>query len=246
MTNNRDGAAIQTMFDRISPRYDLLNRILSFGVDLRWRSQAVALLGDLHGKTVLDLCCGPGDFVAILQKRYKREITIIGADFARRMLGIAQKRFLPDGGSPLQGSSPLHRGSPPLFCQADALSLPLADSSVDAVTIGFGIRNIADKPAALREIIRVLRPGGRLAIVEPALPGNRLLRFVFTFYFKNIMPLIGGIISGDQAAYKYLHDSVATFPRPDEFVAMIQAAGFADAKAIPQTFSSAMIYYGEK
>lgn len=233
MTDNRNGAAIQSMFDRISPRYDLLNRILSFGVDLRWRKQAVTLLGDLKGKTVLDLCCGSGDFVAILQKRYKGDVRIIGADFARRMLGIAARRFQ------LMTEAPL------LFCQADALALPLSENSVDAVTIGFGIRNIADKPAALREIIRVLRPGGRLAIVEPALPENRLLRFIFTFYFKNIMPLIGGIISGDRAAYKYLHDSVATFPRPDEFVAMMQAAGFADAKAIPQTFGSAMIYIGQ-
>jgi demethylmenaquinone methyltransferase / 2-methoxy-6-polyprenyl-1,4-benzoquinol methylase len=234
MTDNRNGAAIQTMFDRISPRYDLLNRILSFGVDLRWRKRAVTLLGDLKGKTALDLCCGSGDFVAIIQKRFGTDVSIIGADFARQMLGIAQGRITPDAGSPL------------LFCQADALSLPLADNSIDAVTIGFGIRNIADKESALREIIRVLRLGGRLAIVEPAMPDNRLMRFIFTFYFKNIMPLVGGIISGDHAAYRYLHDSVSTFPRPNRFVAMMQAAGFVDAKAVPQSFGSAMIYIGEK
>ncbi len=221
------------MFDRISSRYDLLNRILSAGLDVRWRRRAVDLLSDLRGKTVVDLCCGSGDFIQILKKKYGAEIRLIGIDFSRRMLDVAQRR-LADAPSGL------------ILCQGDALALPCRDGAVDAVTIGFGIRNIADKGAALREILRVLRPGGRLVIVEPAMPKNRMVRGIFSLYFSKVMPLVGGIISGDRGAYQYLHDSVAAFPDPEEFVTLMRAAGFARASALPQTLSTAMIYFTEK
>ena len=221
------------MFDRISPRYDLLNRILSAGLDIRWRRRAVDLLGDLHGRTVLDLCCGSGDFMAIMHHKYGSDVKLIGIDFARRMLDVAVRRLAAVK-------------SNLILCQGDALALPCRDGTVDAVTIGFGIRNIADKAAALSEILRILCPGGRLVIVEPAIPKNRLWRLLFSFYFGAVMPMVGGIISGDRGAYRYLHDSVATFPDPDEFVALMQAAGFARASAIPQTLSTAMIYFAEK
>jgi len=234
ITEKEHGAKIRTMFDRISRRYDLANRIISAGRDLAWRRHAAALLGDLHGKSVLDLCCGSGDFLAILRKKYGSTIELCGIDFAPRMLELAQKRLAPR-------SAPIL-----LLCRADALKLPLADESVDAVTIGFGIRNISDRPAALREILRILRPGGKVVMLEPAIPENRIARILFSFYFRWIAPLLGGIITGDRAAYAYLMESTAGFPPPEEFLDMMNTAGYAALKAISQTFGTAMIYYGEK
>jgi demethylmenaquinone methyltransferase/2-methoxy-6-polyprenyl-1,4-benzoquinol methylase len=234
MIEKNHGRRIQTMFNRISPRYDFLNRLLSGGRDMRWRKQAARLLGDLRHKKALDLCCGSGDFLSIFQHRYGDDIELYGVDFASQMLELAAKRLGRDKHTPL------------LLCQADALALPFRDASLDAVTIGFGIRNIKDKFSALREITRILLPGGRLAIVEPAVPRGTLAKLLFSFYFKWIMPLIGGAVSGDYAAYKYLNDSVMAFPEPAEFLALMQRAGLSDTRAIPRLFGVAMIYYGQK
>lgn len=234
MIEKNHGRKVQTMFNRISPRYDFLNGLLSGGRDMRWRRQATNLLGDLRHKRALDLCCGSGDFLSIFLRRYGNDIELYGVDFASQMLGLAAKRLGHD-----------HR-TPPLLCQADALALPFGNDSLDAVTIGFGIRNIQDKPSALREIVRVLAPGGRLAIVEPAVPRRALVRWLFGLYFRRIMPLVGGAISGDYGAYKYLNDSVMAFPAPEEFVGLMDVAGFEDTRAIPRLFGVAMIYYGRK
>lgn len=228
------GKKIQTMFDRISPRYDLLNRLLSGGSDMRWRRRAVALLGNLAGHAALDLCCGSGDFLLIFRRRHGDTVRLYGADFAANMLRVARLRL--DAATPGRLS----------LVQADALALPYADASMAAVTIGFGIRNIVDKETALTEILRVLAPGGRLAIIEPAIPENRLVAALFKFYFGRVMPFIGGLISGDAAAYRYLNDSVAAFPAPDVFCDLMRRAGFGAVDAIPQTFGTAMIYFGEK
>lgn len=234
MIEKNHGRKIQTMFNRISPRYDFLNRLLSGGRDMRWRKQATRLLGDLRHKRALDLCCGSGDFLSILSHRYGDDIKLVGVDFASQMLELAARRVGREHNTPL------------LLCQADALALPFRNASLDAVTIGFGIRNIQDKFSALREIARVLAPGGKLAIVEPAVPRGASARLLFSVYFKWIMPLIGGAVSGDYAAYKYLNDSVIAFPEPAEFMALMQKAGFGDTRAIPRLFGVAMIYYGQK
>jgi demethylmenaquinone methyltransferase/2-methoxy-6-polyprenyl-1,4-benzoquinol methylase len=234
MIEKNHGRKIQTMFNRISPRYDFLNRLLSGGHDMRWRKQAADLLGDLRHKRALDLCCGSGDFLSIFRRRYGEEINLYGVDFASQMLGLAANRLDRDGQAPL------------LLCQADALALPFTSGSLDAVTIGFGIRNIQDKPSALREITRVLAPNGRLAIIEPAVPRQALARSLFGFYFKRVMPLVGGAISGDYDAYKYLNDSVVAFPEPDEFLELMKEAGLIDTRAVPRLFGVAMIYYGRK
>lgn len=228
------GEQLRAMFDRISRRYDLLNRLLSAGHDMRWRRRAARLLGDLSGKTVLDVCCGTGDFLRILRDRYGSNIRLCGADFTHGMLRLADSRL-----------SANHRTAP-FLCRADARSLPFADDAADAVTVGFGIRNIVEKDAALRDIFRVLAPGGRLVIVEPSIPQNPLAAALFLFYFKRVMPRIGGLVSGDYTAYKYLNDSVAAFPSPDQFLAHLAAAGFVHVTAYPQLFGTAMIYYGEK
>jgi demethylmenaquinone methyltransferase/2-methoxy-6-polyprenyl-1,4-benzoquinol methylase len=232
MPDPSHGARIEAMFNRISRRYDLLNRLISFGQDRRWRRYAVSLLGNLKNKTALDLCCGSGDFLDTLLKRRNCD-RLYGVDFAADMLELARRRFnVADDRL--------------LFCRADALRLPFHDTSVDAVTIGFGIRNIADREAALAEIRRVLRSSGRLVMIEPAVPSRLFIRTAFLAYFEHLVPLIGGLLSGDRHAYRYLHDSSRAFPSPDEFCRLMTRIGYAQVKAIPQTFGAAMIYYGEK
>jgi demethylmenaquinone methyltransferase/2-methoxy-6-polyprenyl-1,4-benzoquinol methylase len=221
------------MFNRITPRYDLLNRLMSAGQDIRWRKHAINILGDLNYSVVLDLCCGSGDFIFLFDKKYRDNIKIYGIDFSEEMLTKSRKRHLTLGVNHIQ------------LCQADALSLPLNDNSIDAVTIGFGIRNIPDRPAALQEISRVLKPGGGLIILEPAFPQNALLRVLFKFYFKIIMPSMGGIISGDYKAYKYLNDSAETFPKPDKFLGLMKEAGFTNTKIYLLTLGIAVIYHGK-
>jgi len=234
MEEKGHGRKIESMFDRISPRYDLLNRLISFGRDMRWRRRGVDLIGDIAGGTALDVCCGSGDFIDIFHRRYAGRVRICGIDFAADMLDIARRRFAGRPDIDL------------LLCRADALCLPVEDDSADAVTIGFGIRNILDRLAALRECRRALKPGGRIIMIEPSRPENRLVRAGFSLYFKYISPLIGGLLSGDRSAYRYLHDSFAAFPRPDEFLGLMAEAGFTSVKAIPQTLGTAMIYYGVK
>jgi demethylmenaquinone methyltransferase/2-methoxy-6-polyprenyl-1,4-benzoquinol methylase len=225
---------VRGMFNRISPRYDLLNRLLSAGQDMSWRRKAIRLLGDLTDQTVIDLCCGTGDFLYLLGLQYGRSIRVAGIDFAGQMLHAAEKRLHTEHAPTL------------LFCQADALCLPVRDNSVSAITIGFGIRNIVDKEKVFAEILRVLAPQGKLVIIEPAMPENRLVRFCFTLYFRYLMPLVGGLISGDRDAYRYLHDTVAEFPRPHEFATTLQQNGFVNVRYLLQSFSTAAIYYAEK
>lgn len=233
MKNKSHNNKIRMMFNRITHRYDLLNRLMSVGQDIRWRKHAINILDNLNNGVVLDLCCGSGDFIYLFDKKYRDNVKIYGIDFSEEMLKKARKRLLTLGVNHIQ------------LCQADALFLPLNDNSVDAVTIGFGIRNIPDRPTALQEISRVLRPGGGLIILEPAFPQNALLRVLFKFYFKIIMPAVGGIISGDYKAYKYLNDSAETFPKQDKFLGLMKEAGFTDAKIYLQTLGTAVIYYGK-
>jgi len=234
MQEAEHGENIAAMFNRISRRYDLLNRLLSGFQDMRWRRRAVKMMGDLKYKTALDLCCGTGDFLHIFRKYWKNDINLIGIDFAAEMVRLGHRRFEQQSDSKI------------LLMQGDALSLPLVSNSIAAVTIGFGIRNIKDRPTALKEILRVLDHGGRLAIIEPAIPKNPLIGIPFTFYFKYIMPLIGGLLSGNYKAYKYLDDSVLAFPPPDKFVALMEKCGFTNCRKYPQFLGMAMIYYGEK
>jgi len=234
MTEERNAARIQSMFDRISPHYDLLNRIISLGLDMKWRQKAVALLGDLRGGSVLDLCCGSGDFLHILTRKFGSEVNLYGFDFSPRMLSLARGRLDSAANNRL------------ILSRADAMAIPLADECIRAITIGFGIRNVADRDVALRETYRILQPGGRLVMIEPASPSNPVVRFLFSTYFKYLAPLIGGLISGDLSAYKYLHDSAAAFPTPDEFLNQMKAAGYSTVRAYPQTMGTAMIYFGEK
>ena len=205
-TGEAKAAAVRSMFDAIAPRYDLVNRIMTFRLDVRWRKQTVRSLGLPTGAVVLDLACGTGDLCRELAKGGYRPI---GADLSFGMLAAA-------------------RTDAPLL-QADALRLPSPDGRVDGVTCGFALRNFIDLGAFLDELGRVVRPGGRIALLEVAEPENRVLRRGHAFYFGKIVPRIGGLLS-DGDAYRYLPQSVAYLPDPADLVALVRRAGFADAE----------------
>jgi demethylmenaquinone methyltransferase/2-methoxy-6-polyprenyl-1,4-benzoquinol methylase len=222
------------MFDAIAPRYDLLNHVLSAGLDKRWRNQAIDALALSPGARVLDLCTGTADLAVAAVARI-RNASVVGVDFSSEMLRLGLVKVRE---GQLGQSIRLVRG--------DASRLPIADASCDAVTIGFGIRNVAEPDKALAEIARVLRPGGRLAILEfgqPRIPGIRTL---YAWYFRYLLPLIGRMVSKHDSAYSYLPASVGTFPPPAEFCRRIAATDFSQVRAVPLTFGIVYLYTGTK
>jgi demethylmenaquinone methyltransferase/2-methoxy-6-polyprenyl-1,4-benzoquinol methylase len=222
------------MFDSIAPRYDLLNHVLSVGLDRRWRDQAVDALGIGAGARVLDLCTGTGD-LAIATLTRVPGTTVVGVDFAGEMLRLALTKVRRGG---LERAIRLVRG--------DAARIPLADATCDAATIAFGIRNVSEPERALAELARVLRPGARLAILEfgqPRIPGIRTL---YAWYFRYLLPLVGRMVSKHQSAYSYLPASVGTFPTAAEFSRMIAAANFSQVRAVPLTFGIVYMYVAER
>lgn len=205
-------AWVRAMFTRVAPRYDLLNHLLSFNQDRRWRAGTLERLAPLlrgSGVRVLDLCCGTGDLLVALQAACRRPV--LGCDFSRAMLAQARRK-IPHG----------------TLLEADALRLPMADASLDLITIAFGFRNLADYRAGLAEMRRVLQPGGTLAILEFSQPPNRLWAAFYGFYSRRVLPLVGGLISGDPSAYRYLPASVRRFPSPEELADEMRRAGFSE------------------
>ncbi len=213
---------VREMFTQIAPRYDLLNHLLSLQLDRLWRARTARLLQSILDRPdalVLDLCCGTGDLAFALARAGKARI--VGADFAHTMLVRAREKSAALAPPPNQSVA-----SAMPFCEADALRLPFAGASFDLVTSAFGFRNLANYEAGLREIQRVLKPGGTIAILEFAEPPEGLWGDFYRWYFCSVLPKIGGLISGDQAAYKYLPKSVARFFRPPELAALMTAVGF--------------------
>jgi demethylmenaquinone methyltransferase/2-methoxy-6-polyprenyl-1,4-benzoquinol methylase len=225
---------IAGMFDAIAPRYDLLNHVLSAGLDRRWRDIAVDALALGNGARVLDLCTGTGD-LALATVRRASNASVVGVDFAGEMLRLGAAKV---HAASLDSRIRLVRG--------DAASIPVGTSSCDAATIAFGIRNVAEPERALREIARVLRPGGRLAILEfgqPRIPGIRTL---YSWYFRYLLPLVGRMISKHQSAYSYLPASVGTFPPPAEFSSTLAATGFSQVQAVPLTFGIVYLFVARR
>ena len=223
-------AKISGMFDRIAPRYDLLNRTLSAGLDQRWRRQAVAALALGSTARVLDLCAGTAD-VALAVAAQHRDASVVGVDFSGAMLRIGHEKVAAAGEA---RRIRLVRG--------DAAMIPAQGESCDAATIAFGIRNVAEPERALAELARVLRPGARLAILEfgqPKIPGIRTL---YLWYFRYLLPLVGRLVSRHQSAYSYLPASVGAFPPPAEFVRTIERHGFVSVQAVPLTFGIVYLY----
>ena len=198
--------AVRSMFDTIAPRYDLVNRIMTFRLDTRWRRRTVRELGLPTGSVVIDLACGTGDFCRDLEKA---GLASIGFDISAGMLHAA-------------------RTEAPLV-HADILTLPLPDGSADGATCGFALRNLVELPAFFDELARVVRPGGRIGLLDVAEPENRILRWGHGFYFGKVVPKIGGMIS-DRDAYEYLPKSVAYLPEPEVMLADLQAVGFNDVR----------------
>ncbi len=220
------------MFDAIAPRYDFLNHLLSAGIDRHWRARAIRSLGLTGRERVLDLCTGTGDLAIAARMARPGAARVVGVDFAGAMLTIAADKVRRR--DTLSAGIALVRG--------DATRIPVADGSVDAVTIAFGIRNVEDVQTVCRDIFRVLKPGGRLAILEFAIPTTPLFRAVYLSYFRHILPRIGRLVSGHGAAYGYLPASVGAFASPGEFMDLLQNHGFQDVSADSLTFGSVFLY----
>ena len=219
------------MFDSIATRYDLLNHVLSAGIDRSWRRRAIASLGLKGGERVLDLCTGTADLAIAAAAVRPAPSRVVGVDFAGAMLDVGREKLRREK---LDGRVTLVRG--------DATRIPAATASVDALTVAFGIRNVNDVDAACDEMQRVVRPGGRLAILEFAVPTIPGVRAAYLWYFNHILPRIGRLVSHHQAAYGYLPASVGAFASPDEFVATLRNHGFGDATAVRLTFGIVCLY----
>ena len=229
---------VREMFTQIAPRYDLLNHLLSLQLDRLWRIRTARLLHSILDRpdaVVLDLCCGTGDLAFALARAGKARI--VGADFAHTMLVRAREKSAALAPSPNQGSA-----SPMTFLEADALRLPFAGDSFDLVTTAFGFRNLANYEAGLREIQRVLKPGGTIAILEFTEPPDGLLGDFYRWYFCKVLPRIGGLISGDRSAYTYLPKSVARFFRPPELAALMNAVGYQSVDFRAWTFGTVALH----
>ena len=224
---------VASMFDSIASRYDLLNRVLSGGIDKRWRKKVIDLLIDVHPKQLLDIATGTGD-LALEAVRLNPD-KIIGLDISEGMLAIGRQKIKEKH---LDTLIRLEKG--------DSTNLPYSDGSFDAVTVAFGVRNFDDLEKGLREMLRVTRPGGKVVILEFSMPEKFPIKQLYSFYSRKIMPFIGQLLSRQRAAYEYLPDSVQQFPYGTAFIKIMDECGYKDTKAITLTFGIASIYSGIK
>ena len=226
-------AYVRRIFSEIAPRYDLLNRMLSFGIDRLWRSQAISRLQwtrDPRG-TFVDLCAGTLDVSAALAHRPGFAGTVIGADFAEPMLRAGRSKLT---------------GSPIAAVVADALSMPLRDGVAAGAIVAFGIRNLADLDAGLRETLRILAPGARFVILEFSTPKLPIVRTIYRLYFHRVLPAVGRLVSGHPTAYRYLPESVDRFPETGDLADRMRRAGFTNVTWTALTFGIAALHVGER
>jgi demethylmenaquinone methyltransferase/2-methoxy-6-polyprenyl-1,4-benzoquinol methylase len=228
-------AKIAGMFDAIAGRYDLLNTVLSGGLDRYWRRCAISSLRLTGSERLLDVCTGTADVAIGAARRANGASRVVGVDFSGSMLTHGLEKVGKGG---LASRIQLVRG--------DAMNLPVGNESVHAATIAFGIRNVMQPEVACKELLRVLRPGGRLAILEFGTPGSRLFGPVYRWYSRNILPRIGRAVSRHDGAYTYLPESIGAFAYGDEFARILTAAGFSQVEARPLMFGAVYLYMGVK
>jgi demethylmenaquinone methyltransferase/2-methoxy-6-polyprenyl-1,4-benzoquinol methylase len=236
-TESEASRKVREMFTRIAPRYDLLNHLLSFQLDRLWRARTARILGPILARpdaNVLDLCCGTGDLAFALARGAKARI--LGVDFSHTMLVRAKAKAVSLAGSENARLIP--------FLEADALRLPFAGGSFDLVTTAFGFRNLANYEAGLREIHRVLKPGATIAILEFTEPPPGAWGNFYRWYFCSVLPRIGGWISGEGTAYKYLPNSVARFFRPKELAALLSQTGYRNVQVRVWTLGTLALHTG--
>ncbi|MBC8101904.1 MAG: bifunctional demethylmenaquinone methyltransferase/2-methoxy-6-polyprenyl-1,4-benzoquinol methylase UbiE [Cytophagales bacterium] len=227
---------VRAMFDAIAPRYDLLNSVLSARMHHQWRRVAASEACLAPGGTALDVCTGTGDLAFELARRVGKAGAVIGSDFSAPMLSLGEKKR----------SKSRSETSSVRFALADTQSLPFPSSTFDAVTVGFGIRNVADIPLGLREMARVTRPGGRVVLLEFNQPQNPLFAALYRSYSFHLLPFFGGLVSGRRAAYEYLPSSVAAFYSREALSALLQDAGLRDIRITELAFGAVVVHSGVK
>jgi demethylmenaquinone methyltransferase/2-methoxy-6-polyprenyl-1,4-benzoquinol methylase len=232
---SKEPARIARMFDAIAGRYDLLNLLLSAGLDRRWRRRAVRALALTGRERVLDMCTGTADLAILAARPSGGARDVIGVDFAAEMLRLGRVKIRRAG---LAGRVHLARG--------DATRIPLPDASVDAAMVAFGIRNVTDPALGCAEFHRVLRPGGRLAILEFGRPTIGVIRTPYAWYSKHVLPRVGRLVSGHTEAYEYLPATVEQFPSGEAFVKLLRHARFVDIRAVPLTLGIVYLYTARK
>lgn len=225
-------SAVKNIFNTITPHYDLLNRIMSARRDVYWRRFAVNRLPN-EVKKVLDVATGTGD-LAIEIASQRPQVEVIGADFVEKMMRIAEAKTTEKGLNTRIN-----------YVAGDATRLPFADNEFDSATIAFGLRNIPDRLAAIKEIARVIKPGGKLIVLEMTFPENLKLRRFFTWYLNKMIPILGGVISGNPKAYRYLPDSIQDFLSPAQLTGLFQQAGLHSVKTFPLTFGLTYVHEGQ-
>ena len=225
---------VKKMFDNIAPDYDKLNHILSLNIDKRWRKKAVRELADeARPMKVLDVACGTGDFTIEIAKKVTKGSEVVGVDISDGMIAVGKEKIAKNG---INAD----------MIVADCEALPYDEGTFDRISVGFGVRNFEHLELGLSEMYRVLTPGGKLVILELSVPSNRFIRWCYKLYFLKILPFIGGLVSGDKGAYKYLPASVLRFPTPDKFMEIMKSAGFDTVEHRSLTMGVCRMYIGKK
>ena len=224
---------VEQMFDTISSNYDGLNRVISFGIDVKWRKKVVKMVSETNPEAVLDIATGTGDLAISLAKTGAKRI--VGLDLSEGMLAVGRKKIREEG---LTGKIEMTQG--------DSEALPFENDTFDAITVAFGVRNFENLEKGLAEILRVLKPGGIFVILETSVPTKFPFKQGYYFYTKNLLPLIGKLFSKDKVAYSYLSESAAAFPYGEELNNILKKIGFIDVSHSPQTMGVATIYSASK
>ena len=236
MPLDKSSARVQKMFGEIAGRYDLLNRLLSLGIDRRWRRKTVALVPPVGDAPILDVCTGTADLALAYWRATKGKTPIVGTDFCGPMLAIGREKCRHAGAE-----------RQVTLLEADTLRLPLLDDTFQIVSVAFGLRNVSDTDAGLREMVRVCRPGGRVAVLEFSTPTAWPLGALYGWYFQRVLPRIGQALARNtQAAYNYLPQSVGRFPQAEVLAERMRAAGLGEVWFRPFTLGVATLYVGRK